>query len=530
MINAILSTDKKWLKIDSYSAYEIGQLHLYFTKKVNNWYVLAKKNPNIPIDEDFMNSYNVIPVGLWRELVKACQQYSFSLNIQGVGENICDNSLTRESFNNFIDNLFKNSSIDLREYQKDAAFNCLYYRQSCIEVSTSGGKTIIAYIIFKYLREVCGIKHFLFITPSTALTTQSKDKFLLYDKLAGIETDWSWLEIYSGAKKKKDEKYDEDIIFGNYQSLCNKKPEFFSKFEVIINDETQHGGCNSIRTIFRKCTNAVYKIGMTGTFPAEDSYDSFVLQANIGAYIYKYISKELIDEGFATPVHVHAVCLDYLSSDVKHALYNLRKIKKEENDNNPDEGIKLLNLEKDQARNSKLRFKYICDLIKKTTKNTLVIFTDVQNKYGWNVYTNIKENSDKTVFYIDGEVPPKDREEMVYTMENDLTGNTVIVASIGCFSEGIDICNLWNIFLIETTKSDGTLRQILGRGMRLFEGKEKTMFIDIIDDFRYYEKNNVDYFTENYLYRHGMERKQIYEDKGFPYKIINVKLENRLFD
>lgn len=78
MINAILSTDKKWLKIDSYSAYEIGQLHLYFTKKVNNWYVLAKKNPNIPIDEDFMNSYNVIPVGLWRELVKACQQYSFS--------------------------------------------------------------------------------------------------------------------------------------------------------------------------------------------------------------------------------------------------------------------------------------------------------------------------------------------------------------------------------------------------------------------------------------------------------------------
>lgn len=126
-----------------------------------------------------------------------------SLNIQGVGENICDNSLTRESFNNFIDNLFKNSSIDLREYQKDAAFNCLYYRQSCIEVSTSGGKTIIAYIIFKYLREVCGIKHFLFITPSTALTTQSKDKFLLYDKLAGIETDWSWLEIYSGAKKKR---------------------------------------------------------------------------------------------------------------------------------------------------------------------------------------------------------------------------------------------------------------------------------------------------------------------------------------
>lgn len=530
MINAILSTDKKWLKLESYSAYELGQLQLYFTKKINNWYVLSKKNPNIQVDEYFMNSYNVIPVGLWRELIKVCQQYSFGLNIYGVNENICDNNLTREKFDKFVDELFKDSDIVVRDYQRDAAFYCLYYRRACIEVSTSGGKTIIGYIIFKYLKDVYGMKHILFVTPNTQLTTQTKDKFLLYERSTGKEPEWSWLEIFSGAKKKKNEKFDEDIIFGNYQSLRNKKPDFFTKFDAIINDETQHGICTSVRTIFHKCQNAEYRIGMTGTYPEEDSYNSFVLQSNIGPYIYKYISSELIDEGFATPVHVHAICLNYISDDIKHALYNLRKIKKKENDKSTEEGMRLFNMERELVRKSQARFKYVCDLIKKTTKNTLVIFTDVQNKYGWKVYNNLKENSSKNVYYIDGDVSAKERKLMVNAMENDMDGNTIIVASIGCFSEGIDICNLWNIILIETTKSDSTLRQIVGRGMRLFEGKEKTMFIDIIDDFRYYENGNTDYFTDNYLYRHGMERKQIYESKGFPYKIINVKLENRLFD
>ena len=533
MVLATLTADKKWLRIESDSMYELGQLHLYFTKKVNDWFVLQKKNPHINVEESFLNVYNVLPVGLWRELAKACSTYSYSLQFVGLNEYICDNNVTWEGFNEYVDKLFEGSPIEVRDYQRESAFNCLYYRRACIEVSTSGGKTLIAFIIFKYLRDVCGMKHFLFITPNTNLTTQTKDKFLKYEEAIGNKNpDWTWREVFSGAKKKKGDDFNKDIIFGNYQSLCRKKLEFFKDFDVVINDETQHGTCTSIRTIFHKCNNSVYRIGMTGTFPAEDSYDSFVLQANIGAYVYNLPSKELIyDKGFATPVHVHAICLDYLEPASKQALYNLRKLKRKEDEN---EGMRLLNLERDQARKSEVRFKYICNLIKKTTKNTLVIFTDVQNKYGWRVYENVKEFSDKNVFYIDGDVPPANREEMIQCMEDDTDGKTVIVASIGCFSEGIDICNLWNIFLIETTKSDNLLRQILGRGMRQYPGKDKTMFIDIVDDFRYYPVNTkgvavTDYYTDNYLFRHGMERKWIYENKGFPYKIISQKLQNTLF-
>lgn len=535
MIVATLTMDLKWLRIQSNSAYELKQLQLYFTKKINDWYIIKKKNPYADIEEHFMSVYDIIPVGLWCELAKACNKYGFSLQFVGLGEYICDNSITWESFNKWVDDLFAGSNMELRDYQRESAFNCLFYRQACIEVSTSGGKTLIAYIIFKYLREKYGAKHMLFITPNTNLTTQTKDKFLKYDKDLGIESDWTWMEVFSKAKKKKGDTYDDkDIIFGNYQSLCRKKDDFFKNFDVVINDETQHGVCTSVRTIFSKCQNATYKIGMTGTFPQTDSYNSFVLQSNIGAYVYNLPSKELIyGKGFATPVHVHAICIDYLGLAEKQALYNLRKIKNEEDNPESEDGIKLLNLEREQARNSELRFKYICGLIKKTTKNTLVIFTDVQNMYGRRIYENVKEFSDKTVFYIDGNVAPSERENMIQSMENDLEGKTVIVASIGCFSEGIDICNLWNIFLVETTKSDNLLRQILGRGMRQYPGKEKTMFIDFVDDFRFYPKNQrgvsvTDYYTDNYLYRHGLERKRIYENKGFPYKMVCQNLKPTL--
>lgn len=43
MILATLTEDKKWLKIDSDSPYELSQLHLFFTKKINDWFVLIKK-------------------------------------------------------------------------------------------------------------------------------------------------------------------------------------------------------------------------------------------------------------------------------------------------------------------------------------------------------------------------------------------------------------------------------------------------------------------------------------------------------
>ena len=78
--------------------------------------------------------------------------------------------------------------------------------------------------------------------------------------------------------------------------------------------------------------------------------------------------------------------------------------------------------------------------------------------------------------------------------------------------------------MVNTAKSDRIVRQIIGRGMRPFKGKDKTVIFDFIDDFRY----GSGYYSENYLYRHGKERARIYLANKFPFFTQEIKLENTL--
>jgi superfamily II DNA or RNA helicase len=77
--------------------------------------------------------------------------------------------------------------------------------------------------------------------------------------------------------------------------------------------------------------------------------------------------------------------------------------------------------------------------------------------------------------------------------------------------------------LIESTKSDTILAQLLGRGMRRHPKKDKTIMIDFVDDMR----EGQGYYADNYLYRHGKERQSIYKKRRFPCKVFQVDLRNK---
>lgn len=513
MIASIFNKD--WIKLDCVSPYEGDKLEAFFTKKVPQWYIIKKKSKSFNENESFISDRTFLPVGLWTELVNCAKKYGLNLYFaEGFNDAVCDQTLNKDQFYNYCTNLFSEATYGPKGYQIEAAFNALYYKKNCLEVTTSGGKTLICYLLFKYLREVKNIKHILYITPKTNLTTQSSGKFELYDKDCGFESNWTYAEIASTIKKKAE--YNEDIIFGNYQSLVGKTQEFFDMFDAVFVDECHHTTAKSIKKILLKCRNAVYRIGMTGTFPKADTYECMSIQTFIGPLVYKFTSQELIEvEKFATPVYVYGVLLDYMSEVDRKDLYDQRCSIPEEL---PELGSKILDHEQDMCRNSTARMRYICDMIRKTTKNSLVIFTDKKTQYGYRIYTNIKETTTKNVYYIDGDTKTKTREKIKDAMENDTTGNTIIVASVGCFSEGIDICNLWNIFLVESTKSMVSIAQLLGRGMRRYPGKDKTILIDFGDDYSYGEGRQ----KKNYLYRHFNARAKIYNERKFPYKMTKV--------
>lgn len=500
-----VDTSRNFLLLIDCTQNEYEQLEYSFTKIVANFFIIRKKVPNWDGKVSFFDTkYNRIPIGLYNELQNLCKEYNFNLEIEGV-DLIYDKNFNEIEFNEWADIYFEESDITPRDYQLEACLRLLKFKKCTTEISTSGGKTLIAFMIFKYLLDKKIIKKMLYVVPNVGLVSQTEEKFYEYEDKCNKKPNWKSICVYSGAKK---EEYEPNIIFGTYQSLTKKDVEFFQDIDCVIIDESHHAKAGSFKKILIACYNSKYKLGLTGTLPEKGSLDSFTIQSYIGPCVYTIRSSDLIAAGNATPINVVGIEMDYLEKDMKKKLYDLRNVSVDEKD-----GVKLLNLEKDILRDNPKRLKYVCETIAKSTKNSLVLFSDIKNDYGRKVFNWLKENTDKTVYYIDGSTKNENREYYKKQMEEN--ENILIIASMGVFGEGIDILHLYNIFIIESFKSQFIIRQALGRGMRLLEGKEKVTIIDFIDNYEYgtnkYQKNN-------YLMRHAAERQRIYKDKGFPYR------------
>lgn len=505
-----VTQDKKFLRLVESTEIESCQLEFSLTKKVDNYFIIKKKIPSWDGDIKFIDEYGRVPVGLWHEIQKFAAKYMFPLEIDGI-EEIVDNSFDKSSFFDWVSEYFSEASIFPRDYQIEGACRVLQYKNCTEEISTSGGKTLIAFILFKYMYDVLGIKSMLYVVPNVNLVTQSEEKFYEYEDKCQKRPNWKSDCVFGGAKKNDNDI--PNIVFGTYQTLSKRPDEYFLSFDAVCIDECHHSVASSIKKILIKCINSRYKFGLSGTLPPEGSTSSFTIQSYLGPKVYTIHSADLIDAGNATPVHVIGIELDYLEEDIKKKMFDLRNVNAADKD-----GAKLLNLEKDVARSSRKRLLYICEMAAKTTKNTLILFADIKNDYGRNVYNWLKENTEKSCYYIDGGTSNENRDYYKAQMENN--PNVIIIASTGTFSEGIDILNVHNIFIIESHKSQFIVRQILGRGMRLMSGKEKIMVIDFSDNFEWGSGNQ----RKNYLIRHADTRQQIYKEKRFPFKKLKVKL------
>lgn len=512
-----ITDDNRFLLVKNATNSELNQLKLSLSRELPSAYILSKIRPDLDTTKCFMNRFGMIPAGLWLTVINICKEFKFSCEFSDSLKNYLkfNPDFTEESFNEYIKDLFKDSGdFYPKTYQSESAYKALKYKKCCIEISTSGGKTLISWLIFKYLLS-SGVKNILYIVPSIDLATQSADKYNQYSETTHAPVDYTMAELHSNLKKAEKEKVENcNILFATFQSLARKKADFFEKYEAVLIDETHHAGNRSLNKIINYSNNAKYIIGMTGTFPHESKYENLIIQSSIGPVVYRLTANDLINkEKFATPIYVIYDILNWASKDEKITLYNARIAGTKSDDFSI--GSKLLKEEQIFVNNSYKRMKYICDLVISSKKNSMVLFGDIKFNTGQKFYEYIKKNSDKNVYYCDGNTPSKNRDYYKQQMEEDTSGNTIIVASIGTMGEGIDVRNLWNIFLINTAKSERIVRQICGRGLRTYPGKDKVLLFDFVDDLKYAPKG-IKYKRENYLWKHGCERKKIYKEQNFP--------------
>ena len=511
MIKFVVSDDKNWLSlIDHTEEFEKKQIEISLTKKIHNhfFHPLVKKkhwDGSICFVDKKLPIWR-IPIGLWSEVYQIGQKYKIEISIEGL-DKIIDNSLTLEAYTEWCKDFFKNGiGGDMnkipRDYQIETAWKIIKFKLSVSEVATSSGKTLIAFMVLAYLKQVYNVQKFLMVVPNSNLVMQGSEDFEEYglDELENCE-----LQQIHGSNKKK---ISSGLMIGTYQSLVKMEPEFFDGVEAVFVDECHQAQSASIKKVVALCRDSKWRFGLSGTLANKATAEYLTIQQFLGPLIMEISPRFLFENKYATPVSIKIVKMDWLNPEVKEKLGTLKETKTE------IEGNEIFNIERKLVVNSEKRLNYVLDFILKTSKNSLVLFHSVGEGYGKRIYDGIKERSnDREVYYIDGDTEPGKREIFLNRMEEGV--NRVLVASFGTLSTGISVKNIHNIFLTESYKSEVLIKQSLGRGMRLFEGKDKVNIIDFVDDFSWDGK-------ENYLMKHSKERIEIYKKEHFEYKIYEV--------
>jgi superfamily II DNA or RNA helicase len=380
-----------------------------------------------------------------------------------------------------------NLPFEPRDYQLQSFVHAVRNKRLLLLSPTASGKSLILYLIVRYLQE--NSKRGLLIVPTTSLVEQMYKDFESY----GYDSDENCHRQYSG-KEKHTKKF---LTITTWQSIYKNDPEYFEQFDFVLGDEAHQFKAKSLTTILAGCVNAKYRIGTTGTLDGTQTH-RLVLEGLFGPVYKATTTSALIDSKQLADFRIKCLILKYPEA--------ICKLSKTWDYNKELEYVVMNNERNDFIRNLALSL----------NGNSLILFQFVE-KQGKVLYEKIKEKAGKRqVFFVFGGTDVEVRESIRAITEK--ASDAIIVASYGTFSTGINIRNLHNIVFASPSKSRVRNLQSIGRGLRKGENKEQAVLFDIVDDMRTGKH-------ANFVLRHFIERVRIYEEEKFSYKFYNIELK-----
>ena len=415
----------------------------------------------------------------------------------GLLEHLCKFLYTR-NFKVKFESDFKHENVELteeyikslrlpvqpRDYQLLAVNHALTNHRALLLSPTASGKSLIIYILVRYLN----LKT-LILVPTTSLVSQMYNEFREY----GWDVANNCHTVIAG----RDKGSKLPVIISTWQSIYKMNQKYFEQYELVIGDEAHGFKSKSLTSIMTKCVNAKYRIGTTGTLDGTQTH-KLVLEGLFGKVFKVTSTKKLIDSKHLSPFTIKAILLRHPDS----ICHDLRKISYQE---------ELEYLITSEARNN-----FIKNLVLDLKTNTLLLFRFVE-KHGQLLYDMIKgESNDRKIFFVYGGVDSDTRERIRHIVESE--SNAIIVASYGVFSVGINIRNLHNIIFASPSKSRIRNLQSIGRGLRKSKNKDIATLYDIADDLSYGSHHN-------YTLDHFEERLKIYKEENFSMAKYKVQLK-----
>jgi len=260
--------------------------------------------------------------------------------------------------------------------------------------------------------------------------------------------------------------------FGEYP------PNFF---DFIVIDECHRGGAedeSTWRGILEYFKPAV-QLGLTATPKRTSNVDTY---AYFGEPVYTYSLKEGINDGFLTPFKVRQIATtldEYVYTSDDHLVEGELEVGRRYVETDFNRVIEIMERER-------YRVRLLMDMIDQRQKTLVFCATQDHAAAVRDLVNQMKTSTDPNYCV---RVTAADREDgerqLRQFQDNEKTIPTVLTTSRK-LSTGVDARNVRNIVLMRPIKSMIEFKQIIGRGTRLFEGKDHFTIYDFVKAYQHF--------------------------------------------
>lgn len=340
--------------------------------------------------------------------------------------------------------------IKLRPYQ-NAAIKAIQekfnngYRKQYVVMPTGSGKTVT---FLKYASE--NHERIMIVVPSIELMRQVYESALLF---------WDKNQI-----SRKGDRFNEvpnvihiciiHSIRGDYLDFITGQ-----YFDLVIIDEAHHSCSASYKRLIKQMVFAPKFLGFTAT---PDRLDGEMLSEVLETCSYKIEISEMIDKGFLCDVEGFSVKTNIDMSDI--------------DDHNGDFSIVQLYKKLSTEKRNNL----ILDICKDEMKDRKVLIFCI-NIHHSKIIRNLINDHGISCAHIDGTMNDKERNSVLSSFRN---GDVSCLCNCQLLTEGFDEPSIDGIILARPTRSRGLFLQMIGRGLRISNGKTNCKIIDIVDNHK----------------------------------------------
>lgn len=359
----------------------------------------------------------------------------------------------------------------LRPYQQNTHDQIIQWVKKtaepcCIEAATSAGKSHIIAAIADTIHRISGGKHVLCLAPSAELVVQNSEKY----RATG-----SPCSIFSASAGTKSLKH--PVVFGTPLTVKNRIKRFGSQFAMVVIDEA-HGLTPTIKKIveaMREQNPNLRVVGMSATpYRMGTGYifgqwpdgrpvsEHEAINPYFAVCVDRITARELIDQGFLTvPVlgTIHAESYHTLDMQL-----------------NSRGQFDVADMDRAYIGQGRKTSAIIADVVAQARERQGVMIFAATVQHAYECLESLPRGLSAIVT---GDTPSQERANTIARFK---AKEIKYLVNVSVLTTGFDAPHVDVIAMLRATESVGLLQQIIGRGLRLCDGKDDCLVLDYAEN------------------------------------------------